>query len=101
MNVDLNNLRKQAAFALDDVIKTLNAGIMPEKEYAFHNVDGKKQSFEGNILVSTDDLQSDLDYLRQCVYSLLCCYEEDNPLFQTVFEDVENNGGLARFNDNE
>ena len=99
MDVDLNNLRKQAAFALDDVIETLNAGIMPATEYAYHEIDGKKKSFQGNVLVSTEDLQEDIDYLRQCVWSLLCVYQTDDPLFQAVYEDVENNGGLRNFND--
>lgn len=98
MNVDLNNLRKQAAFTLDDIIKTLNDGILPEGETVYH---GEKKRWKGgNMIVSTEDLQKDLQYLRQLIYSLLCCYEEDNPLFQTVFEDVENNGGLAHFNPN-
>lgn len=93
MKVDFNNLRKQLAFSFDKVTKKLNEGILPDKAY-----NGEKQ---GNILVDTEDLQKSMDELRSCIVSLLCCYEKDNPDCVSVYEDVLNNGGLAKFNDNE
>lgn len=99
MTVDFNNLRKQTAFALDDVIKTLNAGILPETTFDFIDKDGKSKAVQGDVLVFKEDLQNDLDRLRNCVWTLLCCFEEGNPNYQCVFEDVEASGGLARFND--
>lgn len=68
MNVDLNNLRMQAAFALDNVIGTLNGGILPGKEFSMHEVDGKWKSWEGDVLVSKEDLQNDIDELRSCIW---------------------------------
>ncbi|HAY3533749.1 hypothetical protein [Elizabethkingia anophelis] len=101
MNVDLNNLRMQAAFALDDIIKTLNNGILPERELSTHRIDDKWKTWEGDVLVFKEDIQNDIDHLRSCVWALLCCFEENNPEFRTVFEDVDNNGGLAKFNSEE
>ena len=77
------------------MIKTLNTGILEEAESV--NVKGKWLS--GDVLVNKEDLQADLDELRSLVWTLLCCYEEGNPEYALVFEEVEKNGGLARFND--
>lgn len=93
MEVDFNNLRKQLAFSFDKVTKKLNEGILPEKAY-----NGNKY---GNILVDTEDLQKSMEELRSCIISLLCCYEEGNPDCINVYDDVQNNGGLAKFNDTE
>lgn len=38
MKVDFNNLRKQTAFALDNVTKVLNRGIMPANEFSNHQM---------------------------------------------------------------
>jgi hypothetical protein len=97
MEVDFNNLRMQTAFSLDRVIKILNSGILPETEYAFH----EKKSWQGDVLIDKEDIQKPLDELRNCIWTLLCCYEEDNPEYKCVYEEVEKSGGLARFNDEE
>lgn len=100
MKVDFNNLRMQTAFSLDRVIKILNEGILPEKEFASHRQpDGKVKHWQGDVLVSADDLQKHIDELRSNVWVLLCVFEEGNPDCKTVFEEVEQSGGLARFND--
>jgi hypothetical protein len=102
MTVNVNNLRKQAAYSLDRVIKTLNRGILPEKEFASHELeDGTYKHWEGDVLVDKDDLQRDLDNLRSNIWVLLCCYEEGNPDYKAVYDEVEASGGLARFNDDE
>ncbi|MFA7307611.1 MAG: hypothetical protein WC026_13165 [Hyphomicrobium sp.] len=102
MKIDFNNFRKQTAYALDKVINTLNEGILPEKEYASHEQpNGKMKHWEGDVLISKEDLQKDIDELRSNIWILLCMYEEGNPDYQTVFEEVEKSGGLARFNDND
>lgn len=102
MKVNFNNLRKQTAYSLDRVIKILNDGILPEKEYASHKQeDGKFKHWEGDVLINAEELQKHIDELRSNVWVLLCCYEEGNPDYQCVYEEVEKTGGLARFNDNE
>jgi hypothetical protein len=100
MEVNLNNLRKQTAYSLDRVIKILNAGILPEKEFAtfLNDKTGKWKTYEGDVLINKYDLQRHIEELRSNVWLMLCVYDEKNPNFQTVFEEVENSGGLERFN---
>lgn len=98
MTVDFNNLRKQTAYSLDRVIKILNAGILPEKEFANHTSEGKTKHWEGNVLVDAEDLQRHIDDLRQNVGFLLCVFEKDNPDFRELFDEVEASGGIAWFN---
>jgi hypothetical protein len=89
MTVNINNLRKQAAYKLDKVIRILNDGIMPETAYKYHDVDGEERCFKGDILVSTDDLGECINSLRMLVFAMLCIYEENNPDFKDVSEKVE------------
>lgn len=102
MDVNINNLRIHTAFALDDVIKVLNRGIMPERAYeSFNRKSGQVtqvMTYAGNILVDTDDLQYSIDTLRSCVWNLLCVFNPDDPEFKAVYEDVIKEGGLACFN---
>jgi hypothetical protein len=98
MTVDFNNLRKQTAYSLDRVIKILNAGILPEKEFASHTLEGKTKNWEGNVLVDAEDLQRQIDDLRQNVGFLLCVFEKGNPDFKEVWQEVEDSGGIAWFN---
>ncbi len=100
MDVDFNNLRKQTAYSLDRVIKTLNRGILPEKDWSSHKQeDGTYKQWEGDILVSSRELQESIDDLRQNVWILLCCQNKEDPDFQCVYEEVEKSGGIERFND--
>jgi hypothetical protein len=102
MSVDFNNLRMQAAVCLDSVIKTLNKGKMPSSAYSSQDMpDGKTKQFEGDVLVSADDLQKDIDHLRNCVWTLLCLYEDGNEACKSLWEEVEAEGGIARFNEEE
>lgn len=86
MNVDFNNLRLQTAFALDNVIKTLNNGIMPEN---------------GTILIDVSDIEKDIKWLRSNVFTMLCVYEEGNENFKMMADELDKNGGLENFNPNE
>jgi hypothetical protein len=89
MTVNINNLRKQAAYSLDSVIHILNDGIMPETAYQYHDVDGEERCFEGDILVSKDNLNKHINSLRMFVSAILCIYEENNPDFKDLSEEVE------------
>lgn len=65
MNINFNNLRKQTAYALDNVIKTLNAGILPQEEMVMvTDANGKTTWPTGNVLIQSEDLQKDIDELR-------------------------------------
>jgi len=99
MKVDFNNLRLQTAYALDNIIKCLNYGMMKtthciwdEPEYG-----NPEKRYTGDILIASDDIEDDIDDLRQLVFSLICCYEENNPEYISLCDELEKNGGLAVF----
>lgn len=102
MEIDFNNLRLQTAYALDRVIKTLNAGIMPSDDWSSHTMeDGKIKSWSGDVLVNSEDLQKSIDELRQNIGILLCCFEPDNPEYRMLYDEVKESGGIEWFNDPE
>lgn len=102
MDINLNNVRTRAAYALDDLTKKLNRGILKEKESVLdEDKNGKNIWREGDLLVFKEDIQQEMDELRQLIWTLLCVYDEKDPHFQCVFEEVEKNGGLCMFNDND
>jgi hypothetical protein len=80
MQVDFNNLRKHIAFTYDSLAKKLNAAI----EY--------RQLREEVV----DDIQEDMDDLRNLVVSLCCVYLKDDESFRSVIDEVQ---PLASFNE--
>jgi len=98
MNVDFNNLRKQIAYSLDNVIKTLNHNTFTDHSI---EVNGHYINSEKAVVFEPDDIQKDIDELRQNVGILLCCYEPDNPSYKDVSEEVTQNGGIAWFNEDD
>ena len=74
MNVDMNNLRKQAIYSYARLCKTLNAH--------------KGKMLNVSIIVDIDDIQADMDDLRQCLVALACCYNEGDDDFREVIDEV-------------
>lgn len=101
MNVDFNNLRKQAAYSLDGLIKKLNGAILKDSQYAkpndvYHN---QEIDIKGYVLIDAEDIQRIMDDLRSEVAAICFTYEKDNEGFKDVFGEVEENGGLGWFNE--
>lgn len=96
MNVNFNNLRAQAAYALDRLTKTLNYGLLEENEYAINK---KGNDTWGDVLVSADDIQNDIDSLRQMIVAINCVFEPDNPNFKEMMDEIDASGGVACFNE--
>ena len=94
MIVDFNNLRLQIAYSLDNVIKTLNDGKLPEDEHVLLDNDKWKS---GNILVDYDILENNIKELRQMVHCLICCYEKGNEEYIDLSDKLEQNGGISHF----
>lgn len=103
MKVDFDGLRKQTAFAMDDLIKELNAGLMPDRDYSMHtdpdNPEGKLKEWKGNVLIDSEDIQKVIDELRHNIVILCCCYKPGEDGYSEVWTEVEKSGGIARFND--
>ena len=101
MNVDFNNLRTQLAYSCDDLIKKLNGAILKDSQYAkpndvWHN---QEVDIKNYVLIDVDDIQRTMDNLRGEIASVCLTYEKNNEGFKDVFGEVEQNGGLSWFNE--
>lgn len=81
MNVDFNNLRKQACFAYDRLARKLNNSIE-----------------DGEIRIDAEDIQREMDDLRELVMAATCVYKEGDPEFREVWNEVQ---PIAWFNQDE
>ena len=75
MEVDFNSLRLQMAATWNRLASALNRDI-------------RKCNNDGIIQVWTDDIQKDMDFMRQCIVSLCCCYMEDDPAVRDVSVEI-------------
>lgn len=85
MEVNFNNLRKKTCYAYDRLAKKLNYSI---KEYE------KEYSEKGKLLIDCDEIQSEMEELKQLIGSIAMCYNKDDPDMKDVFEEIypgENN----------
>jgi hypothetical protein len=108
MKINFNNVRAQAAYALDKLTQRLNAGLLKDAEgklvteYATIPLkDGKFDSRQGDLLLESESIQKDIDDLRSLVLTIASCYEEDNADCIDMTEIIEKNGGVAKFNQEE
>ncbi len=106
MEVDFNNLRAQAAFALDNLTEELNAGLLKEQDgtpkFEISNQtdeNGKDRWARGNLLVDSDRIQKHMEELRSLVMTINAVYEPNDPEFQDNSELIKRNGGCRHFNE--
>ena len=101
MQVDFNNLRKQTAFALDDLTNKLNNAILKKSQYALPNdvYHNQEVDIKGYVLIDSDDIQRIMDELRSNVAAICYTYNKDDKDFKDVMGEVEENGGLSWFNE--
>jgi len=72
MQVDFNNVRKQAIHAYECLVQKLNATI----------------DEDGGISIDASRIQRDMDDLRGYVGLIAMIHEESNPEFKDVFSEV-------------
>lgn len=72
MKVDFNNLRKKACFAYDRLAKKLNKAI----------------GADGEIIIDPEDIQEEMDDLRQLIASIASCYFEGSDEVKDVYEEA-------------
>ena len=90
MEVNFNNLRKKACYAYDRLANKLNNAI---KEYE------KEYSENGRLMIDCDDIQSEMDDLKQLIGTLAMCYNDDDPDLKDVFEEIYlGNKNMVDFN---
>lgn len=108
MEVNFNNLRTQAAYALDNLTKGLNEGLLKNSDGSlvtehvfFEDENGKKKWKKGNLLVDTDDIKKYMKELRSLVLTICSVYEPNDDKFKDMSEEIKENGGVAFFNPSE
>lgn len=85
MNVNFNNLRKKTCYAYDSLVRKLNKALnSPPYE-------------DGEMVVYAEDIQEEMDELRQLIMSIAMVYKEGDEDFKDVSEDIE----VAWFNKDE
>jgi hypothetical protein len=83
MNIDFNNLRKQACYAYDRLARTLNSKITKD------DLGDTKDDLGDFITVETDDIQKDMDELRQLIMFIACVYKDGDDEIKSVDEEVQ------------
>lgn len=72
MKIDFNNVRRQACFAYDNLVKELN----------------ESDPYEGYILVDPERIQKSLNDLRMTIDAIAMSYEEGDPDIKDVYSEI-------------
>ena len=79
MKVNFNNLRKKTCFAYDSLANKLNNAIK----------ESEKECYEKRtLIIDCEDIQSEMDDLKQLIGSIAMCYNEDDPDMKDIFEEI-------------
>jgi hypothetical protein len=99
MNVDFNNLQKQALLAFEELTKALNDSIIKEadEQYAKPNDSHYMRDLKGYVVVEADDIQVRMYYLQQLLISIASCYEENDENFKSVYDEVFSENPMTSF----
>lgn len=101
MKVDFNNLRKKAIYACDALTDKLNNAILKHDEYAKPNsvYHDQQVNIKGYVLIDTEEIQNEMDELRDLIGAIGMVHEEGNKEFVNVFEEKYAKGSMKSFND--
>lgn len=105
MNVNFNNLRKQAVYAMDSLTEKLNQSIIKtNNEYAKPNGCDWDVNLKGFVLIDAEDIQKQMDTLRSMIGSIAMCYEPNDEDFADVYAEIfpeEKDERMKCFNEEE
>ena len=90
MNIDFNNVRKQAVYAYEELVEKLNDAIIKDDQYAKPNCvyHGQEIPIKGYVLVDADDIRKILDNLRSLIGSIAMTSVDKDENFKNVFEEI-------------
>ena len=87
MEVNFNNLRKQACNAYDRLCNKLNAAKC-SKDAIGTFVDDFGHLREDSIVINASDIQKDMDSLRSMIGAVAMVYENDRDDFKDVYTEL-------------
>jgi hypothetical protein len=91
MKVNFNNLRKQALYRHDGLVKSLNEAIIKnDDQYATPNdaYHGHPVNLKGYVVIEAETIQELMNDLRMLIGTIASCYEEGNDEYKDVFSEV-------------
>lgn len=99
MEVDFNQLRLQAAIALDKVIQQLKGGMLKEREHVLQDEEDIERWIEGDILVEKVRIEEPIRELRQILLILAACHNGNG--VEDISGQIEQMGGIISLNEEE
>jgi hypothetical protein len=89
MTVNFNNVRKQAIYAYDRLTQKLNDAIIKnDEQYAEPNDFDRSVNLKGFVLIDAEDIQKDMESLRQMIGTIAMSYEEGDEEFKDVYSEI-------------
>lgn len=86
MKINFNNVRRNVCSSYNQLVDKLNAHITTCE-------------LNGEILsIPVDEIQADMDFIRQCIVAIACSYDENNP---EEFSDISDEINVKNFNASE
>ncbi len=87
MNINFNNVRKQAMLSYDRLCEKLNSHIRKEGQDTTW-LDDFGYIKKGTIVIDSETLQKEMDNIRSLIGSIACTYDPDNEDFKDVYEET-------------
>ena len=101
MNVDFNNVRRQAMIQFEELTKRLNAAIIKDEQAHADTKDNSFIRIDGYVLIDADEIQKQMDDLRMLIGIIAGTSDKDNPYFIDIYKEQHPNDRMVRFNDQE
>lgn len=99
MNVNFNNLRRQAVHRYNTLCNRLNQAKLKTDDNVF--IEGYGWLRTGDIVIGCNEIQEMMDDLRMLIGSIAMVYEEGNKDFENVYDQMypqESEKQLSEFN---
>jgi hypothetical protein len=82
MNINFNNVRKQALFNYISLVEKLNNSL--RKDYLEELSSYKSK----NVKIEAQDIEKDLENLRFDLIAICCTYDQENEDFKDLTEEI-------------
>lgn len=99
MNVDFNNVRRQAMIQFEELTKRLNAAIIKDEQAHADTKDNSYIRIDGYVLIDADEIQTLMDDIRMMIGTIAGTSDKGNPDFIDIFQELHPNDGMVCFND--
>ncbi len=90
MEVNFNNLRKQAIYSYEKLVEKLNSHILKDEQpqYAKPNDAMRDVDVNGYVLIDANDIQEHMDDLRSLIGAIAMTFEPKSEEFKDVFTEI-------------